>query len=71
MKTTQDERLLDYLKDNHSINPLEVWTELGIYRLSACIHRLRKVGWNIDTDTIGVFNQFDELCMVGDYKLKN
>jgi hypothetical protein len=71
MKTTQDERLLDYLKDNHSINPLEAWTELGIYRLSACIHRLRKVGWNIDTDTIGVFNQFDELCMVGDYKLKN
>lgn len=67
---TQDERLLNYLKDNYNINPLEAWTELGIYRLSACIHRLRKQGWNIETETIGVFNRFDELCMVGDYKLK-
>jgi hypothetical protein len=71
MKVTQDERLLDYLKDNGNINPLKAWKELGIYRLSSCIHRLRKQGWNIITERINVMNQFDENCLVANYKLKN
>jgi hypothetical protein len=71
MRTTQDERLLDYLKDNGNINPLRAWKELGIYRLSACVHRLRNKGWNIVTERIGVLNQFDEKCLVANYKFKN
>ena len=71
MRTTQETRLLDYLRDNGNINPLKAWKELGIYRLSACIHRLRKEGWNIITERINVTNRFDENCFVANYKLKN
>jgi hypothetical protein len=53
---TQDKRLLDYLKDNKQIDPLTSWKELGIYRLSSCIHRLRKQGWDIKTGRKAVIN---------------
>jgi len=65
---TQDLRLLDYLKDNGSIDPLQAWQELGIYRLSACIHRLRLQGWEITTERKTVHNRFDEACYVANYK---
>lgn len=65
---TQDKRLLDYLKDNKEINPLQAWTELGIYRLSACIHRLRGSGCNIVTEYKDVENKFGETCHVALYK---
>ena len=71
MKTTHDERLLDYLKDNGNINPLKAWKELGIYRLSSSIHRLRKEGGDIITERINVMNRFDENCLVANYKFKN
>ncbi len=65
---TQDERLLDYLKDNGRIDPLQAWQELGIYRLSACIHRLRNQGWDIKTKRKVVNNKFDESCVVALYE---
>jgi hypothetical protein len=65
---TQDERLLDYLKDNNEIDPLEAWKELGIYRLSACIFRLRKQGHNIISNRKKVHNRFGENCNVARYR---
>ena len=47
---TQANRLLDYLKTNGTINPLESWQQLGIYRLSDTVFRLRKEGYLIRTD---------------------
>ena len=66
---TQDQRLLDYLKDNGRIDPLTSWKELGIYRLSACIYRLRKQGWEIKTGRKAVVNSHGESCIVALYKL--
>lgn len=68
---TQDERLLDHLQKFYSIQPLESWTRLGIYRLSACIHRLRRQGHKIRTDIVAVQNQFGEDCHVAKYTLEN
>ncbi len=65
---TQDQRLLDYLRDNHHIDPLQAWQELGIYRLSACIHRLRKQGHNIISNRKRVQNRFGENLNVADYR---
>jgi len=65
---TQDQRLLDYLKDNKHIDPLQAWQELGIYRLSACIFRLRKQGHNIISNRKKVHNSFGEVCRVADYR---
>jgi len=45
-KTTQEE-VLQVLKEQGNIEPMQALNELGIYRLSACICRLRKKGHNI------------------------
>lgn len=67
---THDERLLDYLKDNRNIDPLLAWKELGIYRLAAVIHSLKKKGHNITTERKKVLNRFSENCNVANYILK-
>lgn len=64
---TQANRLLDYLKTNGTINPLESWQQLGIYRLSDTVFRLRKEGYLIRTDLVEVKNQFNEVCRVANY----
>jgi hypothetical protein len=66
---TQKERLLNYLKLNTRINPLESWTKLGIYRLSAVVFDLRKEGHIIVTNRKAVNNQFGEECVVAEYEL--
>jgi hypothetical protein len=67
---SQDQRLLDYLRDNKQIDPLTSWKELGIYRLSACVHRLRKQGWDINTGRKAIINSHGESCIVALYKLR-
>jgi len=63
----QKERLLSHLKQNGNITPLEAWGHLGIYRLSAVVHKLRQEGHNIITETIEVHNRFQESCKVAKY----
>jgi hypothetical protein len=65
---SQDQRLLDYLRDNKQIDPLTSWKELGIYRLSSCIHRLRNQGWDIKTKRKVVENSYGESCVVALYE---
>jgi hypothetical protein len=66
----QYERLHAYLKQNGSITPLAAWTELGIYRLSDSVLKLRKRGVSIKTAHVEVKNQFEESCHVAKYILK-
>ena len=63
---SQKQRLEEYLKIHGSINPLQAWAELGIYRLSARINELRD-SMLIETKTIKVDNQFGEKCRVACY----
>ena len=50
--TTQDEAVLNWLNEHGSIEPMQALSQLGCYRLSAVIHRLRKAGYKITTTTI-------------------
>lgn len=68
---TQKERLEQYLLANKTINPLEAWTKLGIYRLSAVVFDLRKEGHLIVSNRKRVKNQFNEHCYVAEYELLN
>jgi len=71
MYNTQDDRVRKYLFDNKTIQPLQAWTELGVYRLAAVIHRLREVeNIKIATNRVKVLNQFGETCKVAEYKLE-
>ena len=67
----QKQRLMEHLHLNKTINPLQAWSSLGIYRLSAQVHILRKEGWNIETKDLKVNNQFGEKCVVAEYVLNS
>lgn len=67
---TQCERLHDYLQNHTSINPLEAWRQLGIYRLAPRINDLRKKGLRITTDRVTVINHFNEPVTVASYTLE-
>jgi len=67
----QCERLLKYLQDHNTIDPLQAWNVLGIYRLSARINDLRKLGHNIETNKKKVTNRFEEKLSVANYQLMN
>jgi len=70
MKDTQNKRLLAYLKKEESIDPLQAWEKLGIYRLSARIFDLRKTK-QITTTKKEVSNMFGETIKVAEYSLIN
>lgn len=63
----QNTRLLSYLKEHKSIDPLRAWEILGIYRLSARINDLRKLGENIKTTSLKVHNRLGEEIRVALY----
>ena len=46
----QKEQVLSYLQEHAYITGAIAFSELGIYRLSSCINRLRKDGITIITD---------------------
>lgn len=66
---TQKERLLKYLFEHKSIDPLTGWSELGIYRLGARIFDLRKDGYIIENRKKVVLNKWGEKCAVANYCL--
>ena len=67
--TNQETRLLHSLESNKKISPMEAWTELGIYRLSDVVFKLRNKNYEIETERKSVLNRFDEPCSFAEYKL--
>ena len=65
----QTKRLLNYLEQGESINPLKAWNELGIYRLASRICDLRKQGVNIKDTWLDVSNKYGEFVKVKQYYL--
>jgi len=66
---SQNDRLLEYLETGKSINPLESWNKLGIYRLAARVKDLKDRGYVIYSDKTEVKNRFGENCKVAEYRL--
>jgi len=66
---TQKERLHDHLK-RRSINPLQAWTELGIYRLAARVHDLKADGVPVNSTIVKVENRYGESFSVAQYSLE-
>lgn len=53
-RTTVKSAVLDALKANESLTPLDAWARFGTSRLGAVIHELRKEGHDIRTSMIEV-----------------
>jgi hypothetical protein len=66
---TGKERLLEFLERYESIDPLQAWSEIGIYRLADVVFRLKKDGYSIVTNIKEVKNRYGEICRVASYSL--
>lgn len=66
---SQAERVLQYLEDGNTITTLNAFKELGITRLAARVHELKRDGHNVKKNTISVTNRFNERCAVAEYYL--
>jgi len=60
--TTQDKAVLEWLERFGSIEPMQALGELGCYRLSAVIHRIRKQGYKIKTDRVVKQGRHRKVC---------
>lgn len=68
--TSQCDRILAYLKEHGTIDPLTAWSECGVYRCGARIFDLRSRGYEISTGEKEVTNRYGEKCKVAEYRLE-
>ena len=69
-KPTQNQRILDYIRQFGSITQLEALRDLGVMRLASRISDLRRMGFSIVSETESVENRFGEKCNVKRYRIK-
>ena len=68
-KKPQAQRILDYMTEFGSITQFEAMLDLGVRRLASRISDLKKQGYPIRSETVGVKNRYDETCYVSKYSL--
>lgn len=66
----QTERLLRHLRAFGSIQPMQAWTQLGIYRLASRIHDLRKDGHAIEKRMVTITNRWGEEVRFAQYEMQ-
>ena len=66
---TQSERIIKYMNDFGSITTLEAFTELGITRLASRIHDIRRMGIEIESETVKGKNRYDEPVHYSRYRI--
>ena len=65
MKTTQKDRILEYIRNFGSISSFEAYANLGITQLGTKIEQLKKEGYEVKTEWESNINRFGEKT---DYK---
>ena len=63
----KEQRVLNYMRENGSIDPDQARNDLGDARLSETILQLRRKGFGIDTLRIDVTNRYGEPTWYGKY----
>ena len=66
---TQNDRIMNHLKEYGSITQLEAMQEYGIYRLASRISDLRKEGISIKRDMVKGKNRYGEATCFAEYRL--
>ena len=65
---TQCQRILQYMDDFGSITPIEAMKDLGVMRLAARISDIKRMGIQIDTETVSSRNRYDKPVKFARYK---
>lgn len=69
-KLKQTERILQYMKRNGAITPLDALREIGCMRLASRISDLRHEGYQIRSDLVCVKNTAGEKVHFAQYRLE-
>lgn len=67
-RPTQNQRILDYIREFGSITQLEALRDLGVMRLASRISDLRSKGYEIESEIVTVKNRFEEQCHIKRYR---
>ena len=66
---TQCERVLKYMRDFGSINPLQAMGDLGVMRLAARVSDLRKDGHKISRRMVAGRNRYGDAVSFAEYRI--
>lgn len=69
-KPTQNQRILDYIREFGSITQLDALKDLGVMRLASRISDLRQQGYSIVSKIEPVTNRYGETCHIKRYSLE-
>ena len=69
MKTTQCERIIEYMNEFGGITQLEALKELGCFRLASRINDIKRKGYNVRTERITLKNRWKEPVRIARYSL--
>lgn len=65
---TQEKRIIEYMEQHGAITPMEAF-EMGITRLAACVHTMRRKGIPVVTETVASVNRYGEPVRFARYRL--
>ena len=68
-KTSQAQRVLEYMEEFGGITQLDALKELGVMRLASRITDLRKRGYKIGGEMVDVKNRYGETVSIKRYKI--
>lgn len=66
---TQCERIVKYMRDFGSINPLQAISDLGVMRLAARVSDLKEQGYEIERRIVSGKNRYGEPVYFAEYRL--
>lgn len=69
-KLTQNEKVLNYIKEFGSITQLDAYRDLACFRLASRISDLKRAGYPIKSKYETVKNRYGELCPIKRYFLE-
>ena len=67
MKTTQCEKIVEYMQKHGSITQIQAFVDIGCFRLASRISDLKKQGYAIRSEMVKVKNRYDEDVQVAKY----
>lgn len=65
----QKERIINYMKTNGSITPMEAFSELGVTKLATRISEMTREGIEVDRQMIKGKNRYNESVKYMEYRL--
>lgn len=69
MRTSQCEKIIDYMQKHGGITQLDAYLDIGCWRLASRISDLKKRGYPIKREMIKVQNRYGESVPVAKYSL--